>query len=440
MDCVSGFFLGKLMIMMFETIEVPLNIRGKRIVSPLSSLMRPGDRVPKPTREDEANVFFDLLHPVSIPGRGNAMAFFGRLFYPPFMMEKRTDDSCAKQLLLMLSSPPSTLSKGDKIVCAEWVDFFFVRRLSLVGVSCPKDFLSRFPPMEWDMKFSQLIDNPRSFVGVVTDSDIKRILTTFSGTSFSDTPPEEPAANVFSLPSSENNETPNKIIIMNTPEQRDALIKDMMKLGSRVVFITRYSVSSMSTKLATGAVVLTFSKFLQSTTLRDVIGDGLRSVTILLEDPTEPIIERASTMRGCEVIILKTLPSEIASNVSEHHGKEMVNSIKIVSSVDKIPQQNPDDLRTRRVIVGGHYHYPRKISSLRPGECGMLVHRGDSPWFISEGGVETKIITEVPFINGEVILPHHAHGRSFNVPVIVDRDIKILPFMSSSVGIFREDR
>ena len=426
--------------MLFETIEPPLNVRGKRIVSPLSSFMRPGDRIPKPTREDDTTVFFDLLHPVSIPRRGDAMAFFGRLFCPPFMLEKRTDDSCARGLLSMISSPNT--SKGDKIICAEWVDSFFIRRLSLVGVSCPKDFLSRFSPMEWDMKFSQLINSPRTFTGIVTESDIMRILSTFASFT-APAPAPAPTLAVSSSP---------KIIAVKTPEERDVLINDMIRSHARVIFITRYSVSSMSVRVSSaGVVTFTFSRFLRSVTLRDIVGDASRRggdggrrdggrqddpcrVTILLEDPTVPVTEKASTMEGCEVITLKTSPAEITMDGECPEGKLPV---RIVSSADKIPQQKPDDLKARRVIVGGSWS-GKIFSSPRIGECGTLVHKVGGLWFMGDDGVETKVNIDDSFINGDVILPHHAHGRRFDVPVIVDRDVKILPFMSSSAGILRE--
>jgi len=447
------FFLGETS-MLFETIEPPLNVRGKRIVSPLSSFMRPGDRIPKPTREDDTTVFFDLLHPVSIPRRGDAMAFFGRLFCPPFMLEKRTDDSCARGLLSMISSPNT--SKGDKIICAEWVDSFFIRRLSLVGVSCPKDFLSRFSPMEWDMKFSQLINSPRTFTGIVTESDIVRIISTFASftaTVSASAPAPAPTLAVSSSP---------KIIAVKTPEERDVLINDMIRSHARVIFITRYSVSSMSVRASsTGVVTFTFSRFLRSATLRDIVGDASRRggdgsrgdgsrgdggrrdggrqdgpcrVTILLEDPTVPVTEKASTMEGCEVITLKTSPAEITIDGECPEGKLPV---RIVSSADKIPQQKPDDLKARRVIVGGSWS-GKIFSSPRIGECGTLVHKVGGLWFMGDDGVETKVNIDDSFINGDVILPHHAHGRRFDVPVIVDRDVKILPFMSSSAGILRE--
>lgn len=395
--------------MMFDVIEAPLNIRGKRVISPLSSFMRPGDRTLRATREDDANVFFDSLHPVGIPANGNALAFFDRLFCRPFIFGERTHDSCAKQLLMMMSS--SNMSKGDKIICDEWVDFFFARRLSLVGVSCPKDFLSRFSPLEWDMKFSQLIDDPRSFEGVVTESDIVRILTTFSMSLV-------PSSSVPSF-------SPMKEKVQ-TPEERDMIINKMKP--SRIIFITRFSVSSMAVRLSTRVNSVTFSRFLQSITFKDIIGDGSRPTTIVLEDPTNFVLEKALTMKGCEVVVLETSPAKITGI---EHCPRSENSIRIVNSTDKIPQQNADDRRPRRVIVGG---CPGMIS-LKSGECGVLIHREDGPWFIGE--CETKVNIGIPFINGDVILPHHAHGRRFDVPVIVDKDVKFLPFMSSSVGIFR---
>ena len=110
-------------------------------------------------------------------------------------------------------------------------------------------------------------------------------------------------------------------------------------------------------------------------------------------------------------------------------------SSQIVSSADKIPSRSPMISRPRRVIVGvvGQEKY-----SLQNWECGTLVHKVGSLWFMGDDSVETKVDIDDSFINGDVILPHHAHGEDSMSPVIVDRDVKILPFMSSSAGILRE--